>query len=147
MDILCWRKYRKDAYTIGRLYIDGVFFCNTLEDTDRGLAQWMNVGEISTKKINGATAIPIGDYKVTVTYSPKYRRNMPQIMNVKGFTGVRIHSGNKAQDTEGCLLLGDNTKPGMITNSRARCKRFEQMLQAAGNTADLHIVWDYDESR
>lgn len=147
MEILCWRKYRKDAYTIGRLYIDGKFFCNTLEDTDRGLTQWMNVGEISQKKIAGATAIPTGDYKVTVTYSPKYKRNMPQIMNVKGFAGVRIHSGNTANDTEGCILLGENTKPGKITNSRACCKRFEQMLQAAGGIADLHIVWDYDESR
>lgn len=107
----------------------------------------MSEKEIKAKKVYGETAIPTGEYIVKMTYSPKYKRKMPQILNVKGFAGVRIHSGNTANDTEGCILLGENTKPGKITNSRACCKRFEQMLQAVGGTADLHIVWDYDESR
>lgn len=145
MNVVIWRKYRKDGYTIGRMYIDGVFFCNTLEDTDRGLAQYMNVGEIMNAKISGQTAIPVGDYKLTRTYSPRFKRIVPQIMNVKGFSGVRIHAGNTAKDTEGCPLVGDNTIKGALTNSRKRFNEFDTRLQVEGGTADLHIVWDYDE--
>lgn len=145
MDIVIWRKYRKAEYTIGRLYIDGVFFCNTLEDTDRGLMQSMTAGEILNIKIAGKTAIPVGNYKLTRSYSPRFKRLMPQVMNVKGFAGVRIHSGNTAKDTEGCPLVGDNTIKGALTNSRKRYTEFDTKLQIAGGTADLHIVWDYDE--
>lgn len=144
MQVTLWRKYRKPGYTIGRLYIDGVFFCNTLEDTDRGLAQYMSVGEIANIKIKGATAIPSGAYKVQRTYSPKYKRLMPQVMNVKGFVGIRIHSGNTAADTEGCILLGDNTAVGRLTNSRKRCVEFETKMQINGNVCDLEIVYDYE---
>ena len=147
MEIVIWRKYRKAEYTIGRMYIDGVFFCNTLEDTDRGLMQSMSPGEIMQKKIAGRTAIPIGDYKIQRTYSPRFKRLMPAILNVKGFTGVRIHAGNTANDTEGCPLVGDNTITGKLTNSRARYNKFDTMLQVEGGNADLHIVWNYDESR
>lgn len=144
MQVTLWRKYRKPGYTIGRLYIDGVFFCNTLEDTDRGLAQYMSVGEIANIKIKGATAIPTGAYKVQRTYSPKYKRLMPQVMNVKGYAGIRIHSGNTAADTEGCILLGDNTAVGRLTNSRKRCVEFETKMQVNGNACDLEIVYDYE---
>lgn len=144
MQVTLWRKYRKPGYTIGRLYIDGVFFCNTLEDTDRGLAQYMSVGEIANTKIKGATAIPSGVYKVQRTYSPKYKRLMPQVMNVKGYAGIRIHSGNTAADTEGCILLGDNTAVGRLTNSRKRCVEFETKMQINGNVCDLEIVYDYE---
>lgn len=142
MIVTIWRKYRKDGYTIGRVYIDGVFFCNSLEDTDRGLEQYMSVGEIMTKKLAGQTAIPAGDYKITRTYSPRFKRLVPQIMNVKGFAGVRVHAGNTAADTEGCVLLGDNTQVGRLANSRKRVTEFETKLQIAGGTADLHIVYD-----
>lgn len=145
MEIVVWRKYRKQGYTIGRMYIDGKFFCNTLEDTDRGLAQYMSVSEIMSAKLYGETAIPVGDYKISRTYSPRFRRLVPQVMNVKGFAGVRIHAGNTAADTEGCLILGDNTQPGKVLNSRKRVTEFETRLQVAGGTADLHIVWDYSE--
>lgn len=145
MNIVIWRKYRKTEYTIGRLYIDGVFFCNTLEDTDRGLMQSMTAGEILNTKIAGKTAIPVGNYKLTRSYSPRFKRLMPQVMNVKGFAGVRIHSGNTAKDTEGCPLVGDNTIKGALTNSRKRYTEFDTKLQIAGGTADLHVVWDYDE--
>ena len=150
MEIVIWRKFQKDGYTIGRMYIDGVFFCNTLEDTDRGLMQGMNVGEIMTKKIAGKTAIPVGDYKVCRTYSPRFKKMMAQIMNVKGFAGVRIHAGNSAKDTDGCPLLGDADEKNIqnwVGNSRKRYVEFDTKLQLNGGNADLHIVWDYDESR
>lgn len=140
MRVLIDRKWKKDAYTIGRVYVDDAFLCNSIEDKDRGLEQYMSVGEIDRLKVYGETAIPRGKYKVTMTYSPKYKRVMPQVMNVKGFSGIRIHSGNTAKDSLGCVLLGDNTKPGWISNSRKRCAEFEKMLNAAGGTCDLEIV-------
>lgn len=145
MQVTIWRKYRKADYTIGRLYIDGKFFCNTLEDPDRGLMQSMSVGEIMNAKLYGETAIPVGNYKLTRTWSPHFGRLVPQIMNVKGFSGVRIHAGNTAKDTEGCPLVGDNTIKGALTNSRKRFTAFDTQLQLAGGTADLCITWDYME--
>lgn len=140
MKVRIERKWKKDGYTVGRVYIDDVFFCNSMEDKDRGLRQDMSVGEISRLKVDGVTAIPTGKYKVSMTYSPKYKREMPHVMNVKGFTGIRIHSGNTAADSEGCILLGNNNRVGWISNSRETCKRFEQMLINAGETCDLEII-------
>ena len=145
MQVVVWRKYRKADYTIGRVYIDGVFFCNSLEDTDRALMQWQSVPEILAGKIQGKTAIPAGNYKVTRTMSPRFKRMMAQIMNVKGFSGVRIHAGNSHEDTDGCILLGMNTVKGKLTQSRAYVNKFETMLQVNGGTCDLSIVYEYDE--
>ena len=140
MEVLVDRKWKKDTYTIGKVFIDSEFFCNSMEDKDRGLAQYMSVGEITKKKVYGETAIPTGKYKVTMTYSSKYKRMMPQVMNVKGFAGIRIHSGNTAKDSLGCLLFGKNDKPGWISNSRNTCKKFEELLVKAGGTCDLEII-------
>lgn len=140
MNVVIERKWKKDTYTIGRVYVNDVFLCNSIEDKDRGLEQYMSAGEIDRLKVYGETAIPRGNYKVTMTYSPKYKRVMPQIMNVPGFAGIRIHSGNTAKDSLGCVLLGDNTKVGYISNSRMRCAEFEKMLKEAGGTCDLEIV-------
>lgn len=140
MKALLDRKWKKDTYTIGRFYIDGEFFSNSMEDRDRGLRQDMNVGEIERIKVYGETAIPTGKYIVTMTYSPKYKRVMPQIMNVPGWTGVRIHSMNTAEDSLGCIGLGNNTKAGWISESRATCKKFEDLLVKAGGTCELEIV-------
>ena len=139
MKVLLDRKWKKEGYTIGEWTVDDKKMCNSMEDRDRGLQQYMSDGEIARLKEYGETAIPTGKYKVTMTYSPKYKRMMPQVMNVKGFTGVRIHSGNTAQDSLGCILLGDNDKKGWISNSRKRCEEFEKMLIAAGGTCDLEI--------
>ena len=144
MQVVLWRKYRKAEYTIGRVYIDGQFFCNSLEDTDRGLMQYMSAGEIANIKIKGATAIPAGEYKITRTYSPRFKRLVPQVMNVKGFSGIRVHAGSSAKDTEGCLLLGDNTIKGGLTNSRKRVTEFDTKLQIEGGICDLKIVYDYE---
>lgn len=139
MTVRIERAYKKAKYTIGKVYIDGTFFCNSLEDTDRGLRQDMSVGEITRIKVAGETAIPSGQYKVSITHSPKYKRTMPQVMNVKGFTGIRIHSGNTANDSLGCILLGKNDKVGWISNSRQTCQSFENYLISAGGTCDLII--------
>lgn len=108
----------RPTYCIGKLYIDGKWFCDVLEDVDRGLDDSMSEEEVLKRKIKGETAIPTGIYQVLLTYSPKYKRIMPLVSNVKGYQGIRIHSGNYATDTEGCLLVGKNTKVGMVTDSR-----------------------------
>ena len=126
----------RDTYTIGKLYIDGVWFCDTIEDTDRGLDDSMSVDEILKKKIKGETAIPTGVYKIEITYSPKYKRMMPLLIGVKGYSGIRIHSGNTSKDTEGCLLVGRNTKVGMVTDSRNTYQRLFARLQ---NVKDILI--------
>ena len=112
------RRWNKDKYCIGDLYIDGKWFSNTLEDTDRGLDDRMSLEEIKKMKIKGETAIPTGMYQVLLTYSPKYKKIMPLINNVKGYSGIRIHSGNTAKDTEGCLLVGKNKEVGKVLDSR-----------------------------
>lgn len=126
MEIIVDRKWKKDGYTIGMIYIDGVFFCNSLEDKDRGLHSSMSLEEINSKKVYGKTAIPTGTYELKMTYSnrfasrvwaSKYGGKVPELLNVKGFSGVRMHPGNTAADTLGCILIGKNNIKGKVTNS------------------------------
>lgn len=126
----------RPTYCIGKLYIDGEYFCDVIEDTDRGLDDSMSVDEILKKKIKGETAIPTGHYSIEITYSPKYKRMMPLLIGVKGYSGIRIHSGNTSKDTEGCLLVGRNTVVGMVTDSRNTYQRLFARLQ---NAKDITI--------
>ena len=119
----------KDTYTIGKLYVDGKYECDVLEDVDRGLDSSMSESEILKKKVKGQTAIPTGHYVINITYSPKYKRMMPLLLDVKGFSGIRIHSGNTSKDTEGCLIVGKNKKVGMVLESRDTYKRLFKMMQ------------------
>ena len=89
---------RRDTYSIGKLYIDGVYFCDTLEDTVRDLNK-NGVFDNGEKKIYGKTAIPYGTYNVKWTYSNKFKKYMPLIENVPSFAGIRIHAGNSSADT------------------------------------------------
>ena len=127
------RKYKLPTYTIGKLYIDGEYFCDTLEDKDRGLTDDMTVSEISKIKIKKGTAIPTGTYKVTITYSNRFKKNMPLINNVKGFEGIRIHSGNTDKDTEGCVLVGFNKVKGNVINSRDTYNKLFNVLSKSNN--------------
>ncbi|MCI5710932.1 MAG: DUF5675 family protein [Prevotella sp.] len=103
---------RKD-YTIGRLYADGKYFCDTLEPT------WRDVGRGRPgRKVKGKTAIPDGHYPVVITLSPRFHQWLPLLVGVPQFEGIRIHAGNRPQDTEGCILVGLNTRVGMVTQSR-----------------------------
>lgn len=128
MNILIKRIAKKDNYTIGKLYINGQYFCDTLEDKDRGLKQTDNIISIKAKKIFGKTAIPLGTYNVDITYSPKFKKYLPLVENVKGFNGIRIHSGNTPNDTDGCILVGKNTIVGMVTHSQDTLKALLQKL-------------------
>lgn len=119
----------KNTYTIGKLYVNGTYFCDVLEDKDRGLESSMTESEILEKKVKGETAIPTGHYVINITYSPKYKRMMPLLLDVKGFSGIRIHSGNSSKDTEGCLIVGKNKKVGMVLESRDTYKRLFKMME------------------
>lgn len=105
MKINLKRIYKGLNYTIGKLFIDGEYFCDTLEDADRGLNDNMDLDRILELKKPTITAIPVGTYKILITYSPRFHQNMPLLMNVKGFDGIRIHSGNTHKDTSGCILV------------------------------------------
>lgn len=124
------RKWKKECYTIGKLFVDGVFFCNTLEDKDRGLTSTMSIEKIKVMKKAAVTAIPSGTYNIRMdVISPKYSSKewyikncngarMPRLENVPGYAGVLIHSGNTAADTEGCILVGKNDVVGKVTKSK-----------------------------
>lgn len=94
----------KDGFVEGKLYIDDVFECYTVEDTDRHL-------EAGGTKVQNATAIPKGEYTVIMSASNRFKKILPEVLNVPGFSGIRIHSGNSSKDTEGCIIVGSvNTK-------------------------------------
>lgn len=119
---------KQPTYTIGKLYIDDKYYCDTLEDTDRNLKQTDTLEQIKTKKVYGQTAIPTGEYYVNLTYSPKFKRILPVIYDVKGYEGIRIHSGNTPADTLGCVLVGYNTVKGMVVKSKATLERLIKIL-------------------
>lgn len=100
-----------DTATLGTIVIDGELQCQTLEDADRHL-------EAGGKKLYGKTAIPRGTYEITVDYSQRFKRPLPRLLFVPGFEGVRIHPGNTAADTEGCILVGRRRQGYMILDSR-----------------------------
>lgn len=131
MKLLLKRIAKRPTYTIGKLYIDGKYFCDTLEDTDRGLSQKDTLQQIKQKKIKDQTAIPTGTYKVSMNVvSPRYSNfskykyvrqfnaKMPRLLNVPGYEGVLIHPGNTSKDTSGCLLVGQNKVVGKVINSQ-----------------------------
>ena len=153
MELKIERKYKKDTYTIGNLYIDGKWFSNTLEDKDRGLRQTMSLEEINRIKVYGETAIPTGRYIIRMDIvSPKYnsvkwyrdnfKGRMPRFESVKGYSGVLIHPGNTCLDTLGCVLVGINKVKGKVVESRDYFKRFWKQLEEAykrGETIYLTI--------
>ncbi len=152
MKLLLKRSFKGPDYTIGKLYIDDVYECDTLEDQDRGLTSQMSISEIELKKVYGKTAIPTGTYKIDMTtVSPKfkdrvwakpYKGILPRLIDVKGYSGVLIHVGNKAEDTLGCILVGENKVKGQVVNSTATFYELMTVLlkaQSAGETIELTI--------
>ena len=128
MELKLIRKYKKEKYTIGKLYVDGQYFCDTMEDKDRGMRQGDAYATNKRKKIAGETAIPTGRYQVTLgVQSSKYKTRpayafcngyVPRLLNVPCFEGILIHIGNYARDTEGCILVGRNQAVGRLYESR-----------------------------
>ena len=121
MKLVLERYEHGENYTCGKLSIDGEFFCYTLEDAGRMV------------KIYGETCIPTGTYKVTIDYSNRFKQDMPHVLDVVGFAGIRIHSGNTDKDTEGCILLGlthDSTQ-NFVGQSKKAYNKFFPLLRSA----------------
>lgn len=132
------RRWKKPDYTISEVWIDGERQpYNALEDTDRGLYQGMSAADVAARKVYGKTAIPRGTYNCIYTWSTRFRKMLPLLENVTGFTGIRIHSGNTAADTLGCCIIGKNDVVGRVTNSR----HWTQVL-----IDKLKTAWDIGES-
>lgn len=141
MELKLIRKYKKHSYTIGDLYVNSVWFSNTLEDADRGLNDNMDLDTIQSLKKPSITAIPYGTYKVLITYSPRFKQKMPLLMNVKGFDGIRIHSGNDHTSTSGCILVGENKEKGKVLNSKITyAKLFNLINDALNNNEEVRIT-------
>ena len=117
----------RPTYSISKLYIDDVYFCDVLEDTQRGLKQTDDLQVIKSKKVYGSTAIPRGTYKITMdvvsnkfksrSWAKPYGGKLPRLLDVPGYEGVLIHPGNTSKDTLGCILVGKNNIVGQVTNS------------------------------
>lgn len=151
MELKIDRRYKGTEYTIGSLYVNGSYFCDTLEDTDRGINSSMNLVEITKKKIYGKTAIPKGTYNVDMTtVSPKFKNRswakpyggkVPRLLSVPGFDGVLIHPGNTASDTSGCILVGKNTIVGRVTDSTVTFHNLiKKLLEARTKGEDISIT-------
>ena len=147
------RKYKKATYSIGKLYVDGVYFCDTVEDKDRGLTDKDSLDKIKTTKVYAKTAIPTGTYKITMgVISPKFSQKpyykafcngkLPRLLNVKGFDGILIHKGSNADSSAGCIIVGKNTVVGGVTNSQFYFEKLYKLLDEAykkGETIELEI--------
>lgn len=153
MELNLKRKYKDPKYTIGDLYINDKLFCNTIEDTDRGLKDSMTLTDIKAKKVYGQTAIPTGTYEIDMnTVSPKFKNRswakpyggkLPRLIDVKGFDGVLIHVGNTAEDSLGCILVGKNTVKGKVKESTTTFNKLMTLLLKAhlkGETINLIIT-------
>jgi len=121
----------RDSYTIGKLFIDGVYFCDTLEDKVRDINNDGDLKDPGETKVMHETAIPKGKYKVVMNLSNRFKRIMPLLIDVPHFAGIRIHSGSKASHSSGCILVGKNSIKGGLTES----KKYEALLYDILNKA------------
>jgi hypothetical protein len=134
-------------YTIGSLYVEDEYFCDTLEDVDRGLTRAMPLELIREKKIPHETAVPTGEYKVVVNLSPTKKRMLPRLLDVPGFGGILIHRGNTKHDTSGCILVGENSVKGKVINSTVYEKKLVEILtQAQERGEEMKIIVGYERA-
>ena len=147
MQLTLVRTDRQPNYTIGSLFINGEFFCYTLEDTDRYLTSDMSLEDIQSKKIYGKTAIPKGVYFIDMnTVSTKFKDRLwakpydgklPRLLNVPGYEGILIHVGNTVEDTSGCILVGTEYSNGFLRNSATA---FTSLMSILTNTKEPIII-------
>ena len=135
MKLKLTRRYKGKTYTVGTLDIDGVYFCDTLEDKVRDLSK--------EAKVMHRTAIPEGRYRIEVTMSPRFKRELPRLMDVPHFEGILIHRGNDEDDTSGCILIGENKEKGRVINSTGYELSLVTMLKSAiakGEEAYITVI-------
>ena len=127
MELFLKRLQKTDKSTIGELKINNIFVCYTLEDVER------------KEKIAGKTAIPKGRYEIAITFSNRFKKFMPLLLNVPKFSGIRIHTGNTAKDTLGCILVGKNRSENQISNSRLAYESLFDKLKNASKKQKIFI--------
>ena len=144
MELILKRIAKRKTYTIGRLYIreqvmdeylpgyEDRYFCDTLEPT------WRDY-EHGAYKVKGRSAIPEGRYAVVISYSPRFKQWLPILLGVPKFEGIRIHAGNTAKDTEGCILVGKNREVGTVLDSRKWLYELKQKIVEAKDRGES--VW------
>jgi hypothetical protein len=128
MELKLIRETKTSDSTIGKLYINEIYHCYTLEDKEREV------------KVQNVTAIPKGKYEVIVNFSNRFQQQMPLLLNVPNFEGVRIHWGNYSKDTEGCILLGTTKAVNMIGNSRTAYAKFISIINKVGKKEKIYIT-------
>lgn len=142
MKLLLKRRYLGEEYTIGSLFIDGEYLCDTIEDKVRDYNKDGDLEDAGETKVWGQTAIPYGRYPVQLTMSPKFKRVLPLVKDVRHFEGIRFHRGNTAGDSHGCILPGENKKKGQVINStKWEMRLIEKILEAVtrGDQVSLTI--------
>ena len=131
VNLLLKRIALRETYTIGKLYVDGVYFCDTLEDKVRDYNKDGDLLDKDEQKVFGETAIPYGMYKVILNYSPRFKKILPRLLDVRHFEGILIHPGNTAKDTHGCILVGKNNQVGRVNESKVTFDRLFAVLKQA----------------
>lgn len=121
MKLKLYRKFLGNKYTIGKLFVNDEYICDTLEDVVRS----------EGIKVYGETAIPCGVYEIVLTMSPRFKKILPLLLDVPHFEGVRIHTGNTEKDTEGCILVGYNKVKGKVINSKIAFDKVMKYLELA----------------
>ena len=139
MQLTILRDTFTEISTQGQLFINGEFFCYTLEDKDRDLYQQTPLQDIVRQKVFGQTCIPYGMYEVGLTYSNRFKKVMPQIFDVPGFSGIRIHNGNTPDHTEGCPLVGYTKGFNSVYKSRLAFSRLMEILTKASTQEKIFI--------
>lgn len=137
------RRFFAEEYTIGTLSIDEVRFCDTLEDKNRDHNKDGDLNDPGEGKVYAKTAIPFGTYKVIVNRSPKFKRELPRLLDVPHFEGILIHRGNTAKDSAGCILVGENKVKGQVINSTQYENELVKRLKSAikkGEKVEIEIV-------
>lgn len=128
MELKLNRIFLGSSATIGELYVDGEHIADTLEDRVRPEGE----------KIYGKTAIPEGTYEMVLSYSPRFKKILPEILNVPNFTGIRIHCGNSSADSSGCILVGtwDGEKEDWVSDSKIAFNKLMSLLEEATNNKE-----------
>lgn len=133
------RRWPKESYTIGRLYVNGELLCNTLEDKVVDINR-NGCFDGREKKVAGETAIPYGTYRVMYNWSNKFGRMLPRLVDVPSFEGILIHPGNTVKDTSGCILVGLNKEVGKLSQSRYYSDVLNGMIRAAQAEGELITI-------
>jgi len=148
MNLILFRPWKQSTYTIGKLFIEQTFICNTLEPPVRDLKDLNNDGDYGDPgegKIYGHTAVPQGKYRITLTWSEKFKRILPLLNGVKGFDGVRIHPGNSIADTAACILPGENKEKGRVLNSAYYVRFLMEKISEALDRSERVFITIYNE--